>query len=332
MPRGGKEWDSTVPGVRFMKLNIKFYRKVSYSLTVVLAATFASSFTFVGNMNETEDSGKVYLSTKEGLFEVSDLQDSSIDLLSESEDSENLDEEGLSVSASDLASTAAAMRDRSGRDRGNNRKSVAGVKVYSETKGYVDASFDEDWSLILINKEHPIPDDYEFELATIKGYIRSDVRVVPHVLDMVEAAKKDGVNLYICSPYRDTSKQEKLFEKKMNFYIKQGKTTEEAYDLASQTVAIPGTSEHQVGLAFDIITDGHQTLDAEFADTDAGKWLKAHSAEYGFILRYPLGKEDITGIEFEPWHFRYVGKAAALEMTRRGITLEEYAEEIGLVE
>ena len=147
---------------------------------------------------------------------------------------------------------------------------------------------------------------------------------------MIQAAKEDGVTLAICSPYRDYDRQVMLFERKVKSYLRQGKSKEEAYELASQTVAIPGTSEHQAGLAFDFISDDYVTLDAGFADCDAGKWLKENGYKYGFILRYPEGKESITDIEFEPWHYRYVGVEAATEIMSQGICLEEYVEQIGL--
>ena len=98
----------------------------------------------------------------------------------------------------------------------------------------------------------------------------------------------------------------------------------DAYKQASQAVTVPGSSEHQIGLAVDIITDGYTSLDEGFGDTKAGKWLAENSADYGFILRYPAGKEEITSIEYEPWHFRYVGKDVAKEIMSKGITFEEY--------
>ena len=104
----------------------------------------------------------------------------------------------------------------------------------------------------------------------------------------------------------------------------QGMSYMEAYKLASQAVTVPGASEHQIGLALDIFCDTYTSLDEGFADTEAGKWLAEHSCEYGFTLRYPSGKEYITGIEFEPWHFRYVGKDAATIMKDENICLEEF--------
>ena len=186
----------------------------------------------------------------------------------------------------------------------------------------------DDWRLLLINKQHPIPDGYEFELGTIKGNMKCDERIIDDLLLMLQGAKKDGVNLVICSPYRDMNRQEVLFNRKIELYMKKGMSYMEAYKTTAQAVTVPGASEHQIGLALDIICDSYAQLNAGFGDTEAGKWLAEHSCEYGFILRYPKGKEYITSIEYEPWHFRYVGKEAAMAITAKGITLEEYVESL----
>lgn len=185
----------------------------------------------------------------------------------------------------------------------------------------------DDWKLVLINKQHPIPEDYTFTLGnikTIKGDMQCDERIVEDLLSMMQAASQDSVNLAICSPYRDLKRQEVLFNRKIEAYMKKGMSYMEAYKISSQAVTVPGASEHQIGLAVDIISNDYITLDEGFADTNAGKWLAEHSCEYGFILRYPEGKEYITSIEFEPWHFRYVGKEAATVITKEGLTLEEF--------
>lgn len=185
----------------------------------------------------------------------------------------------------------------------------------------------DDWKLVLINKQHPIPDDYEFSLGnikTIKGTMKCDERIIDELLSMMQAAKKDGITLAICSPYRDLNYQEVLFNRKIEAYMKKGMSYMDAYIISSKAVTVPGASEHQIGLAIDIVSDEYVTLDEGFADTEAGRWLAEHSCEYGFILRYPAGKEYITSIEFEPWHFRYVGKDAAMVITGEGITLEEF--------
>ena len=104
----------------------------------------------------------------------------------------------------------------------------------------------------------------------------------------------------------------------------QGMTYLESYKVGSMSVTVPGTSEHHLGLALDILTGSYTEMDDGFGETEAGKWLAANSADYGFILRYPQGKEDITGIIYEPWHFRYVGEKYAKDITERGVCLEEY--------
>lgn len=298
-------------------------RKIGGVIAVGLIFVSFTSFTFAENVPEAEEK-KVYLNTDEGSFEVGYISGESDVSAPESGSRE------LEVSVNDLI---AAMNASSGTDSevSNDYQADEDARIYDEERGYVRASYEDDWSLILINKEHHIPIDYDLKLETIRGNVQSDVRVIPHVLDMINAAKEDGVTLYICSPYRTDEKQEILFERKQKYYMRQGYSEKEAYNLASQTIAIPGTSEHQVGLAFDFISDEYKYLDAGFANTRAGRWLKEHGAEYGFILRYPSGKENITGIEFEPWHYRYVGEAAK-EIMERELTLEEYTKEIGAVE
>lgn len=193
-------------------------------------------------------------------------------------------------------------------------------------------SFDEnDWKIVLINKQHSIPEDYEFTLGTIstsKGSMKCDERIIPELQQMMQAAKEDGVTLVICSPYRDYERQIYLFNRKIKAYMKQQMSYLEAYRVTAQAVTVPGASEHQIGLALDIVTNTYQSLNEGFEDTDAGKWLANHSYEYGFILRYPKGKEDITGISYEPWHFRYVGKSAAKYMYDHDMTLEEFTAEL----
>lgn len=192
----------------------------------------------------------------------------------------------------------------------------------SDKKQY---EFDQnDWRLVLINKQHPIAADYELHLGKIKGSMQCDERIIPELRNMLQAAKKDGVNLVICSPYRNMDRQVALFEKKIDMYTKSGMSYMDAYKTASQAVTVPGASEHQVGLALDIICDSYSALNEGFGETEAGKWLAAHSHEYGFILRYPLGKEMVTSIEYEPWHFRYVGKECAQVIHDEGICLEEF--------
>ncbi len=204
------------------------------------------------------------------------------------------------------------------------------VLIFDENEKEQEPSFEDDWKLILVNKQNMVPSDYSFELGTIRGSIQADVRILDELSQMIEAAKKDGVTLTVCSGCRDYNRQTVLFDKKIRNYMGSGMSYFDAYSIASQAVTIPGKSEHQIGLALDIISNNYSSLNEGFGDTEAGKWLVENSDRYGFILRYPLGKENITGIEYEPWHFRYVGQEAAKVITQQGITLEEYVEQIGL--
>lgn len=186
----------------------------------------------------------------------------------------------------------------------------------------------DDWNLMLVNKQHPIPDNYTFATAQISsGGKLCDERILSPLKQMVEAAARDGVSLVVCSPYRSNNRQEMLFARKVDYYLEQGYDYMESYTLASQAVTIPGSSEHEIGLALDIITDGYCSLDEGFGDTPAGRWLAQNSYKYGFVVRYLKGKEEITGIEYEPWHIRYVGVAAATVMYEEDICLEEFWDE-----
>ena len=186
----------------------------------------------------------------------------------------------------------------------------------------------DDWQLVLVNKQHPVPEDYTFTLGTIKGTMKCDVRIIDDLMDMMQAARADGIKLVICSPYRDYNRQTVLFDRKIDYYMGKGYSYMESYKLASMTVTVPGASEHQIGLALDIVSTSYSALETGFGDTKAGQWLKENCDQYGFILRYPQGKEYITGIQYEPWHFRYVGKEAASTIMENEITLEEFLEEL----
>ena len=185
----------------------------------------------------------------------------------------------------------------------------------------------DDWQLILVNGENWLPEKFSVRTAPVQNY-KVDARVQKPALDMIAAAKEDGVGLLVCSAYRSVEKQTQLFENKIQRVINQyGYDRERAEQAAAAAVARPRTSEHHTGLALDIVTPSYQNLNDGYADTDAAKWLKANAADYGFILRYPKNKEAITGVVFEPWHYRYVGVSAAREIMSRGICLEEFLRE-----
>ena len=182
----------------------------------------------------------------------------------------------------------------------------------------------DDWRLILVNKQYSIPDGYEPKLVNISGSMMVDERITEDLAYMFEAARADGIELMICSAYRSMERQQTLFDNKISKCLAKGLSYIDAYAEASRSVTIPGMSEHQLGLALDIVTGSYMNLDSGFGETQAGIWLKNHAPEYGFILRYPEDKEDITGIIYEPWHFRYVGRDYSQRITELGLTLEEF--------
>ncbi len=185
---------------------------------------------------------------------------------------------------------------------------------------------DEDmWCLILTNAEYPVPEDYQVELRQIPGTEQSvDVRIYDPLMEMVQDMKNAGLSPIICSAYRTLDRQEMLFNRKVKSYVKSGHTKEESYVLARQSISIPGSGEHCLGLAVDFFSRKYQKLEEGFEDTPEGIWLREHSWEYGFTLRYERGKEPITGISYEPWHFRYVGVKAAKYLKEHGLSLEEF--------
>lgn len=182
----------------------------------------------------------------------------------------------------------------------------------------------DDWNLILVNRTHPIPEDYEVELKPIGSGHQIDARAYDDFRAMIQAAKSEGIYIYVTSSYRDLDKQTDLYNKKVESYVMQGYSYENAKEQAGQVVAVPGTSEHHLGLALDFVSSEYRKLDEKQENTKGFQWLEEHSWEYGFILRYPNGETDITGIIYEPWHFRYVGLETAKEITESGLTLEEY--------
>ena len=186
------------------------------------------------------------------------------------------------------------------------------------------ASFNlEDWNLILVNKDNPLGADVDCKLKSFDGF-DVDTRIYDDLDAMYKAAKEDGINLLMASGYRNYNTQVYLYEKKINYFKRLGYSQNEATEIASMKVTPPLTSEHETGLAVDILSYSHNCMDSDFGDSDAGIWLKEHSFEYGFILRYPEGKEDITKIQYEPWHFRYVGKEAAEFIYINNLTFEEF--------
>lgn len=183
-------------------------------------------------------------------------------------------------------------------------------------------------ALLLVNKENPLPDDYEVELLTLPdGVNRASKIAYQPLCDMLEAGRREGLYFEICSSYRDVERQRELFEEDLRALLDRGYTYQTAYEEVAKETMPPGYSEHSTGLAFDIVAADYQMLDDGQERTAENKWLLEHCAQYGFILRYPEGKEDITSISHESWHFRYVGTEAAEYIMENNLTLEEFLEQ-----
>ncbi len=182
----------------------------------------------------------------------------------------------------------------------------------------------DDELLTLVNPWNPLPDDWTVDLVTLDDGHRVDSRCYEAYMEMINACKAAGYSPVNCSGYRTQETQQSLYDNKVQWLISSGMSEDEAKTEAAKAVAIPGTSEHQLGLAVDLVDANMQDLTSAQESTETQKWLMANSWRYGFIHRYPNGKTDITGIIYEPWHYRYVGKDAAQEIFNRDITLEEY--------
>lgn len=183
------------------------------------------------------------------------------------------------------------------------------------------------WNLQLVNYEYPLEETFTPEaLAEADNTYETDSRIADAVKKMISDARQtEDVRIIAISAFRDYDYQMELFEDKVQRLQKEhGYSVKKAREEAATVVAYPGTSEHQLGLALDLVDARHVKLDESQENTAAYQWLFKHCAEYGFIVRYPNGKTDITGIIYEPWHFRYVGEEAAKVIMEKNITLEEY--------
>ena len=206
-------------------------------------------------------------------------------------------------------------------------ESTVSEPVSSSQPVPVEPAVDLDqWNLVLVNKENPLPADFTVTTGQLVNSLLVDARILEDLNTMMADAKAQGVELIVCSAYRDIAYQTNLYQNKVKELVSDGLTQQEAEAKAATIVSYPGTSEHNSGLAVDLVTPDYQMLNEGYADTDAAKWLAAHAPEYGFILRYPKGFEGITGIIFEPWHYRYVGREYAREITDSGMCFEQWVE------
>lgn len=205
----------------------------------------------------------------------------------------------------------------------SNNQLIAANKVKTNQNKSAN-SVVKDELLTLVNFENTIPKDWKVDLVQLNNWQSVDRRIYDDLIAMLQAAKSEGLNPLICSSYRTNEKQEQLYQNKVSEYLSQGYSKVEASDKAAFWVARPGTSEHQLGLAVDIVSTKNQRLDRSQENTVEQQWLIQNSWKYGFVLRYPTNKNSITGVGYEPWHYRYVGKEHAKKINELGVCLEEY--------
>lgn len=178
-------------------------------------------------------------------------------------------------------------------------------------------------NLILVNKTHPMEEDYQVTLIELSNGECVDESIYPSLQKMFDDARNEGIYPEVISGYRTSQVQQQLLDNKIEEYLNEGYSKEDAKKEAMLWVAVPGTSEHQLGIAVDINAKEGYSDEQEVYD-----WLYHNSYKYGFIQRYPSDKIDITGISYEPWHYRYVGEKVATEIYQQGISLEEYLGEV----
>lgn len=219
------------------------------------------------------------------------------------------------LAASKISSSASLTNSLAASNAVSSQQSSSKVVSSGQTKPLQQST---DWKLVLVNGTTQLPAQYQSQIIDYDT-VKLDKRIVSPYESMKKDAAKAGYSLWISSGYRSEEEQKKLFEDEVQTYLAKGLKRDTAEAQAQQTVARPGHSEHNSGLALDF-----NALPANFDKTATFSWLEKHSAEYGFILRFPKGKEKLTGVMFEPWHFRYVGTENAKAITSKNMCLEEY--------
>ena len=204
----------------------------------------------------------------------------------------------------------------------SNNQLIAANKVKTNQNKSAN-SVVKDELLTLVNFENTIPKDWKVDLVQLNNGQSVDRRIYDDLIAMLQAAKSEGLNPLICSSYRTNEKQEQLYQNKVSEYLSQGYSKVEASDKAAFWVARPGTSEHQLGLAVDIVSTKNQRLDRSQENTVEQQWLIQNSWKYGFVLRYPTNKNSITGVGYEPWHYRYDGKKKDKKIKEKREYIEE---------
>lgn len=212
-----------------------------------------------------------------------------------------------------------------------SQDSSSAIVAESESKVIVTpVASSADWNLVLVNRENQLAEEIVMELYLTESGYQIDSRIQEPYLQLMEAGKAAGMDFMMISGYRSIEQQQTNYDVNYQNYLASGLSEEEARTKTEEYIALPHASEHTTGLAVDITSnalanqEGNSGLLPDLENYPEGLWLKENAPKFGFILRYPKAKEAITGINFEPWHFRYVGIENAMYMTEKNLTLEEY--------
>lgn len=289
-----------------MKRNLKFLLSLS-TVVAVLAAGCSSGTGYT-------ESNIINTSETAGITSEEKFDSSSVSFFTENDIKEGKENESDEEKEIDLSSEKNTESDT---DTDTDTDTASDEDTDSDTdNGNTDSG---ESILILVNRNNPIPEGYEMELTLLSNGIMVDSRAYPDLQEMFDTMRAEGVYPTVLEGYRTSEYQQEIMQGRINGYIAQGYSEEGARAEAEKWVAVPGTSEHELGLALDI------NADVSMSDAwDVYNWLAKNAYRYGFILRYPEGKESITGIDYEPWHYRYVGREAAAEMYYSSLCLEEY--------
>ena len=291
------------------------------SIIIVMVSIFNESDSDIKNENSSLNTSNVDSTTAgDSISSLESVPDADTSSTSPDESSEPISSDGISSQGESSEITSSEPTSSST----ENTTDVGSVSVSDMLSG---ATAIPNWNMILLNKDNNISNEILFEKKKFDSqYV--DARAGEWYQKMYDAAKADGIELFLRSGYRSIKTQESNYNAAIQRHISNGNSREEAIRLTDQYYTKPGHSEHHSGLAFDIITleyhDEIYSLDDRFAKTKAYTWLIENCSDYGFILRYPQDKVSVTDINFEPWHYRYVGINHAKAIEKNNLCLEEY--------
>lgn len=285
--------------------SVRFYKHLILTVTalVILIPTILLCFTFIHYRKVKQN---YQLAFDEQVLYINQLEEALADLTEQKENT-NTDIEPESKESQHVQETP-------------GRKTIT-----DNSTPLIPFSVDlTELKYILVNDGHPLPQSFQPELVETRNEKLVHKEIQPFLEQMLDAAEREGISIIICSAYRDYEKQAELVQSSIEKLMQKGYSYTEAHWQTRRDTAMVGNSEHHTGLAIDLVGFSHQTLDKEHADTPEAIWLREHAHEYGFILRYPQDKEDITGFIYESWHYRYVGKSAAAFIKEHQLCLEEF--------